>query len=234
MCDPSVLAIGSAVAGLAGTAANSIGASNAADEQRQAYDSWAAEQKRNRAAAAAKDEADRKMADTARAQGLQDVSATNQKSEQQQEQDRLTAYLQGDPNSPASNETSAAPQGAVSDANLVNNSGGDAVFKNDLTTKLNQASTDAKARIAALAAVGSYGGSSGGLDVKNANAFQRAGEGIDLANEFRKGDLATYGIQKDINPLQYTYTKSPLADLSAIALSSGSQGLGKMLASRIG
>lgn len=162
---------------------------------------------------------------------MQDVSATNQKTVQQQEQDRLTAYLQGDPNSPASNET-AAPT-AVSDAALSGQQGGDETFRNDLTTKLNKASTDAKARIAALAAVGSYGGSSGGLDVSNANAFQRAGEGIDLGNEFRKGDLSVYQTQQAVNPLQYTYTKSPLADLSSTALQFGTQGLGKWLAGSV-
>ncbi len=232
MCDPTVLTVASTVAGLAGTAADYIGQSDAASKQEQAYNEWAANQQRNRAAAAAKDEADRKMADTARAQGLQDVSAANQKTEQQQEQDRLTAYLQGDPNSAASNETGKAPT-SVSDAMLSGQQGGDAAFQDDLAAKLSSTAADTKRRIAALATVGSYGGSYGGLDTSNAEAFQRAGEGIDLANDYRKGDMGVYGVQQAVDPLQYSYTKSPLSGLSSLALSVGGQGLGKMLAGAV-
>jgi len=167
------------------------------------------------------------MADAARNQGLQDVSAANQKTVQQQEQDRLTAYLQGDKNSPASTETGAAPV-SVSDAQLSGQQGGDFTFQSDLATKLNTAAQDSKKRIAALATVGSYGGSQGGLDVSNAQAFQRAGEGIDLGNEFRKGDLSVYNIQQAVDPLHYTYS-NPLAGLSKTALSFGTQGLGQKL-----
>ena len=64
-------------------------------------------------------------------------------------------------------------------------------------------------------------------------AFQRSGQGIDLANEKRRGDLSVYGIQQAVDPLQYTYTKSPIADLSSEALKFGTQGLGKMLAGSV-
>ena len=81
--------------------------------------------------------------------------------------------------------------------------------------------------------MGSYGGSYGGLDNTVSSAFQKSGQGIDLANEKRKGDLSVYGIQQAVNPLQYTYTKSPIADISNMALSVGTQGLGKMLAGSV-
>ena len=171
MCDPTVLAIGSTVAGLAGSAVNAIGQSNAADEQKKAYDEWAAQQHANRVAAAAKDEQDRKQADTARTQGLEDVSATSQKTAQQAEQDRLNSYLQGQ--QPASTST-PSPTVSTSDTALGGAAGStDKVFSDDLSSKLNQASIDSKKRIAALATVGSYGGSSGGLD--NPGADQRHG-----------------------------------------------------------
>lgn len=228
MCDPTVLAIGSTVAGLAGTAANAIGQSNAADEQKQAYDEWAAQQHKNRVEAAAKDEEDRKMADAARAQGLQDVSADSQKTSQQSEQDRLNAYLNGQ--SDASTESNPSPTTAVSDARLSGAQGGDKVFQDDLSNKLTQASADSKKRIAALATVSSYGNSFGGLDNTVGEAFAKSGMGIDKANDFRKGDMAVYGTKQAVNPLQFTYTPSPLAGLSSAALQYGTQGLGKVLA----
>ena len=229
MCDPTVLAIGSTVAGLAGSAVSSIQQSQAADQQKKAYDDWAAQQHANRVAAAAKDEEDRKMASTAQQQGLQDVSADSQKTAQQAEQDRLSQYLQG--NQPASTESNPQPTTATSDASLGGVAGaGDKIFQNDLTSKLDKASADSRSRINALAAVSSYGGSFGGLDNTVSKAFSDAGQGIDEANDFRKGDMAVYGTQQAVNPLQYTYTPGPLADFSKQALSYGTQGLGKMLA----
>ena len=227
MCDPTVLAIGSTVAGLAGSAVSSIQQSNAADQQNKAYNDWAAQQHANRVAAAQKDEQDRQIASTAQQQGLQDVSAKSQSADQTAEQSRLSSYLQG--NQPASTETNAPT--AASDASLGGAVGSDdKVFANDLSTKLDKASADSKQRINALATVGSYGGSFGGLDNSVSQAFSKAGGGIDMANDFRKGDMAVYGTQQAVNPLQYTYDPGPLPALSSAALQYGTQGLGKMLA----
>ncbi len=231
MCDPTVLAVAGTVAGVAGQAANYFGESAAADKQKQAYDEWAANQQKQRQIQQAKQEADRQQADAARTQGLSDVSADAQKQNQADEQARLTSYLQGQ------NQTPTPQPGAltsVADKNLLSGQqSGDDAFKSDLATKINSATADAKQRIAALAAVSSYGGSSGGLDVKNALAFQKAGMGIDEANDFRKGDLAAYGTETAINPVQYSYTPSPLTGLANTAFQFGTQGLGKMLSGAI-
>lgn len=228
MCDPTVLAIGSTVAGLAGSAASAIGQSNAADEQKKAYDDWAAQQHANRVAAAAKDEQDRKMADASRTQGLQDVNADSQKADQTAEQARLNNYLQGQ--SPASTST-PSPTVSTSDSALGGAVGSDdKVFADDLASKLDQTNADTKKRIAALATVGSYGGSFGGLDNTVSNAFTKSGQGIDEANDFRKGDMAVYGTEQAVNPLQYTYTPGPIADISKMALQFGTGKLGSIMA----
>ena len=228
MCDPTVLAIGSTVAGLAGTAVSSIQQSNAADQQKKAYDDWAAQQHANRVAAEQKDEQDRQQAQTAQQQGLQDVNAKSQTADQTAEQARLNDYLQG--KSAASTESNPSPVTAVSDARLSGQQGGDQVFQSDLSSKLDQASADSKKRIAALATVGSYGGSFGGLDNSVSEAFAKSGGGIDEANDFRKGDMAVYGTQQNVNPLQYTFNPGPLPGASSAALQYGTQGVGKMLA----
>jgi hypothetical protein len=233
MCDPTVLAIGSTVAGLAGSAANYLGEQQAAEQQKEEYDRWSQQQSENRKKAAIKDEEDRKMADAARTQGLTDVSAGSQKDAQSAEADRLNKYLSGQTD--ASNPTDAGAPTSVTDTRLSSGqSNSSDAFNTDLSTKLASADAAAKKRVAALATVGSYGGSFGGLDQHVSDAFQKSGEGIDLANDFRKGDMAVYGTQQNVDPLTYTYTKSPLADLSKQALNFGGQGLGKMLASRIG
>ena len=46
--------------------------------------------------------------------------------------------------------------------------------------------------------------------------------------------MAVYSTQQNVNPLTYTYTKSPLSSLSSLALQQGTQGLGKMLAGSVG
>jgi hypothetical protein len=230
LCDPTVLAVGSLVAGVAGTAADYMGQADAARKQEQAYNEWAAQQHANRVAAAAKDEQDRQVANAARVQGLSDVSAANQKTEQATEQTRLTSYLSGqDQTANEAPSTSGQSPTSVADPRLSGANLADPSVKADLADKLGRAAQDSKNRIAALAAVSSYGGSSGGLDVSNANAFAKAGEGIDLGNEFRRGDLGVYQTQQAVNPVQWSYTKSPLSGLASTALSFGSQGLGKML-----
>ena len=207
---------------------SSIQQSNAADQQKKAYDDWAQQQHANRVAAAAKDEQDRQIASQSQQQGLQDVSAQSQKTAQQSEQDRLSSYLQGQ--QPSSTESNPSPTTAVSDARLSGAQGGDSLFQSDLSSKLDQAKADSTKRINALAAVSSYGNSFGGLDNTVSNAFSKAGQGIDMANDFRKGDMAVYGTQQAVNPLQYTYSPGPLPALSSAALQFGTQGLGKMLA----
>jgi len=232
MCDPTVIAIGSTVAGLAGKAVDYFGEQSAAADQKKAYDEWAAQQSANRRKAAALDEQNRQQADVARAQGLQDVSAESQKTAQSAEQDRLTSYLQGSQEAAASNMSDATPT-AISDTRLSGQQGGDATFQSDLSSKLGQANVDAKKRVAALAAVGSYGGSFGGLDNTVSQAFQKSGQGIDLANDFRRGNMAVYGTEQAVNPLTYTYTKSPISGIADEALKFGTQGLGKMLAGSV-
>jgi hypothetical protein len=227
MCDPTVIAIGSTVAGIAGQAANMMGQSAAQNKQKQAYDEWAANQQKIRQEQQVQQEQERQKADAARVQGLDAVSADAQKQNQASEQARLTSYLQGQTQQATPQPSSAT---SVADKTLLSGQqSGDATFKADLAGKINQASADAKQRIAALAGVSSYGGSSGGLDITNKLAFQNAGMGIDEANDFRKGDLATYNIQRAVDPVQWSYSPSPVSGLASSVSQFGAQGLGAML-----
>lgn len=223
-----MIAIASTVAGAAGSLISSAGAAAAANKQKQAYEQWAQEQHANRVAAQAKDEQDRQMAEAARQQGLQDVGADKQKSVQASEEERLKQYLSGSSSQPADQAAGATPATSVTDRYLA--SSNDPQFKADLASRIDKANAEAKQRTDALAAVSSYGGSSQGLDRYTADAFQRSGQGIDLANEFRRGDLGAYRTAQAVDPLQYTYTPGPGAEISSQLLQYGAKGIGTQLA----
>lgn len=231
MCDPTVIAVASTVAGIAGTAANAFGAMSAANKQKEAYDQWAAQQHANRVAAAAKDEQDRQQADAARQQGLQQVGADAQKAQQATEQARLTQFLQGTGSQTTDPSTGTSAPISVTDASLSGQGAStDPTFKADLASKLNAAAAGAKQRIGALAAVSSYGGSQGGLDQFTSQALAKSGQGIDMANAFRKGDLGVLATQQAVNPEQITYQPSPLASISGDLLKFGANKLGNIFA----
>ena len=73
-----------------------------------------------------------------------------------------------------------------------------------LTTQVNQATAQARERIQALATANSYGGSFGGLGTTVPITFAQGGNDINLANSIRQGNLKTYGVQQQVQPIQYT------------------------------
>lgn len=205
MCDPTIMAVASMASGLADFA----GQQDAQAKQKQSYDEWFATQEKNRAEQNAKQEASRKLAEQAQQQGLAGVSADAQKLAQGKEQDRLTSYL--DERTPLTADTGSPTPGAdtsIADKYLLSGQGrsGDPTFTSDLAAKIHGASREAKDRIAALAGASSYGGSLNGLDNTVADRFQKSGLAIDKFNERRRGDLAVYGTQQAVNPIQWSYT----------------------------
>jgi hypothetical protein len=75
---------------------------------------------------------------------------------------------------------------------------------NSLTSQVNQATAQARSRIQALATANSYGGSFGGLGTTTPIAFAQGGNDINLQNAIRQGNLKTYGVQQQVQPLNYT------------------------------
>jgi hypothetical protein len=230
MCDPSILATISAVstvAGLAGSGMSALSSMNAQKKQKQEIEAWQRKQAMNREAQQVRQEQLRGQAEAARQQGVQAVGAENQKKVQAEEEARLTKYLQGQGEAAqATPEAGAAP---VSGADLLKTAGvtGDKEITNDLAYKLNQATKGAQQRLQALAGVSSYGGSSGGLGTVNPLAQQASGQGIDLANNMRKGELAVYDLQQGINPVQIQANANPLSDLFSFMTQVGSAGMAK-------
>jgi hypothetical protein len=224
MCDVATLGLISTVVGTAGSAMNAFGAMNAQKKQKQAVDQWAQRQDAMRAAEKGRQDTLRQQAEAAQQQGLQQTSADAQKAAQTDEAARLAQYMQGE-GDPQSQTPEAAAISASDQAIAAGATSGDPQ-KTDLAKKINEATTSAKQRIAALANVSSYGGSEGGLGTIVPQAFARSGSGIDTANDFRRGSLAAYSTERAVDPVQVSYTGSPLAQMFSDFASLGAQGIG--------
>ena len=157
-----------------------------------------------------------------------DVSSVAQKAKQAVEADRLAgAYAKG--------TSAAADAPSASDASiragtqrgaLAGQSGGDTEFRSDLARRLNNSASRVRDRIKALGTMNSYGDSFMGLGTENPLAFQRAGWDINRFNNFRKGSLQAFQVEKAIEPQQVQYRGSP----GAMAMQAGGgflSGLGK-------
>lgn len=195
---------------------------------------WQQEQNRARIAEQARQEDLRKQADAAREQGLQQIGADAQQKRQSEEEARLAAYLKGDEGKSQEMTPQADIPTSVADPRLAGQQDtgdpGDKNFQGDLARKINEATQGAKQRLGALARVSSYGESFGGLGTTNPLIQQETGQNIDKFNEFRRGSMAAYGLEKAIDPVQVTYQPSPLGDILGAAASLGSNYLGGKMA----
>jgi len=181
---------------------------SAAKKQESAVNAWQAKQTNFRQQEQARQEDMRKQADAARVQGLDKLSREQQDAARATEEERLKDYLQGGAEGEQAGE--AAPV-SVADAQLSGQNLGDENFKTDMAKKINEATTDARGRIARLARVSAYGDSSMGLGRQNQTALLGAGRGIDMANNARQCSLAALGTEKAIRPVEMTYS-DPFAD----------------------
>src|SRR5262245_17147838 len=209
VCDPLSLSIASTVAGIAGSAVNSMGAMKAQKQQQREVQQWQQQQRANRQAESQRQEEMRQEAEKAQQKGVEDVSGEAQAKRQSEEEARLAQYLQGQGDASTATPEAGAPV-AEADAALSGQSGGDAGFKSELASKINDATKNAKQRIGALARVSSFGESFGGLGTTNPLLQQAAGSAIDAQNEFRRGSLGAFQVEQAVDPVQVTYTPSPL------------------------
>lgn len=207
--------------GLAGTAANvgggimeMQGRQKAQRQQQENLNNWYLYQALIRNQEYMRQDAFRAQANASRENVLNnDVSSVAQKFKQGKEADRLSsAYAQG--------TSAAADAPSASDASiragttrtaLSGQSGGDTEFRSDLARRLNNGASRVRDRIKALATMNSYGDSFQGLGTENPLAFQRAGWDINQFNNYRKGSLQAYQVEKAIQPQQVQYQGSPAA-----------------------
>jgi hypothetical protein len=210
MCDPLSLGLAaiSAVGSIGGALMQASQAQDVANKQNTANEQWVAyQQKIHQEEATAQDQA-RNAANQAREQTLQKVSPEAQTAEQQAEQARLNTTYQGSsatgPGRAGANPATAAPYALSGETTGVGAvPGQNAATMNSLSSQINAATGQARSRIANLATANSYGGSFGGLGTTVPIAFQRGANQINLQNEIRKGDLQTYGVEQQVQPIRY-------------------------------
>lgn len=229
MCDPiSIIGLGLSIGS---AVANQQAQQDMVDQQNQANDAWVAYQRRQSQEYSARDEELRKNAEAAREGTLTELSVQKQTAAQQGEQGRLTAAL-----TPEQTKAMAAGDTSAIDKTLLQGQQGtDAGVKSNIEMQIQQAAQDARARIAALAAVQSYGGSQFGLTNRANTIFNTAGQDIRLASDERSGQLAAYNVAKAVEPIKIVqHGSSSLGGIAASAAQTAGKGLGSMMASSMG
>ena len=203
MCDPvSMISLaGAAISAGAGLyegsqAASQLAATNQA--QNNANNAWVAYQKQIHDQEALAEQTAREKATSAQQSTLNKISPQAQEQTQTDEQQRL--------NSLYNKAGASAPGGQGGATPLLSGEGsGNQSTINSITSQVNQATAQARQRIAALATASSYGGSFGGLGTTVPIALAQGGNQINLENAIRQGDLKTYGVQQQVQPVQYTF-----------------------------
>jgi hypothetical protein len=204
MCDPltAVAIAGSALSAGAGIYEGQQQAAGLADvqnKQNQANQDWVAYQTRIHQQQVAQEDAARERATGVQQSTLQKVSAPQQEAEQGAEQERLNTLYTKPGASGAAGTGSTNPN----DLLLSGENPGNQTFMDSLTTQVNNATSQARSRIQALATANSYGGSFGGLGTTVPIQFAQGGNDINALNAVRQGNLKTYGVQQQVQPINY-------------------------------
>jgi hypothetical protein len=214
MCDPmSIIGIGLSI-GMAAMQASAQ--QDMMDKQNAANDAWVAYQRRQSNAENIRQEDLRKNADAARQGAMSELTPEKQTKAQENEQDRLTKELTPE----QLDALASGNEQTVNDKLLSGQQNMAADVKGNISSQLASAAQEARKRIAALAAVQSYGGSQYGLTNRANAIFNASGQDIRLSGDERGGSLAAYGVEKAVEPLTYQMTPSPFGG-AASALAQG-------------
>lgn len=203
-----------------------------ASQQESANAQWVAYQRRQAQEYSARDEKLRKDSEAARTSAMSELTAEKQTKAQEGEQERLTSVLTPE-------ETAAMARGdktAIDATLLSGQQGTDEGVKSQIQMSIQQAAQEARKRIAALAAVQSYGGSQYGLTNRANTIFNTSGQDIRLASDLRQGALAAHQVAKAVEPIKIVQhgSGSPFGGMAAAGAKMAGGGLGNALAGSMG
>jgi hypothetical protein len=230
MCDPiSIIGLGLSI-GMA--VANYSAQQDMMNQQNAANDAWVAYQKRQSDAYLAQDTALRQKAEAAREASLTELTPQKQQAAQANEQARLVNTLTPE-------ETKAMAEGkkpTLNDKMLEGQQNTAAPVAANIQQQIQQAAQEARSRIAALAAVQSYGGSQFGLTNRANVIFNAAGQDIRQASDERQGAQAAYNVAKAVEPIKIVQYGggSALGGLANAGASMAGKGLGTAMAASMG
>lgn len=196
MCDPiSIIGLGLSI-GMA--VANASAQQDMVNQQNDANAAWVAYQKRQSDQYLAQDEQLRKNAEAARESSLAELTPQKQQAAQTAEQARLVNTLTPE-------ETKAMAEGdkaTLNDKMLSGQQDTAAPVAANIQAQIQQAAQEARQRIAALAAVQSYGGSQFGLTNRANTILNASGQDIRAASDERTGLQAAYNVAKAVEPIK--------------------------------
>jgi hypothetical protein len=222
VCDPmSIIGIGLSI-GMAAMQANAQ--QEMMNQQNAANDAWLAYQRRKSTEENTRQEELRRNAEAAREGSLTELTPGKQQAAQQNEQARLVKTLTPEDVAKAA----AGDQATLNDQLLSGQQGGAQVVTGDIKSQLATAAQQARARIAALAEIQSYGGSQYGLTNRANTIFANSGQNIRLAGDERQGSLGAYGVEKAVEPVHYAMVGG------GSGLGSAAQGLAKSAGGGLG
>jgi hypothetical protein len=227
MCDPiSIIGLGLSV-GMA--VANYSAQQDMANQQNAANDAWVAYQKRQSDQYLANDEKLRQNAEAARESSLNELSAPKQQAAQVAEQGRLTDVLTPD----KVKALAAGDKPTLNDTLLQGQQNTAAPVAANIQQQIQQAAIEARNRIAALAAVQSYGGSQFGLTNRANTIFNTAGQDIRAASDERTGLQSAYNVAKAVEPIKIVQYGggSALGSIAASGAQAAGKGLGSAMSS---
>jgi hypothetical protein len=199
MCDPmsAIAAIGAIGSALYSYSVQE----DLMSKQESANAQWAAYQRRKGQEEWARQEEARKRADAAREDTLNKLKPEEQKKAQGEEEQRVQQDIT------PTDLLDQHPE-LLQDKLLSGQKGAAPIIQQDIADKITQASRDARARIANLATIQSYGGSQFGLQNRAQDLFNTSSADINLQGNIRRGSLAAYNVEKGVEPIKYQANNS--------------------------
>lgn len=217
MCDPmSAIAL---VGSLASAGMSYMQQSSLMSQQENANAQWVSYQRQQANEENMRQDALRQKAEAARLGATEQLTPEKQKEAQGTEQQRVQQDIT------PTDMLDTQPQ-LIGDKLLSGQKGAAPVIKSDIASQITQASRDARARIAALATMQSYGGSQFSLQNRAQDIFNQSGQDIRLAGDERQGSLAAYGAAKQVEPRRFQATPSLLGGLSGALAGLAGKGIG--------
>jgi len=165
-------------------------------KQSRANADWVSYQRRKGEEEWARQEQARQRADAAREDTLNKLRPEAQKEAQGKEQERVTQDIT------PTDLLDQHPE-LLQDKLLSGQKGASPIIQQDIADKITQASRDARARIANLATIQSYGGSQFGLQNRAQDLFNQSSADINLEGNIRRGSLGAYNVEKGVEPIRY-------------------------------
>jgi hypothetical protein len=195
--------------------------------QQQANDEWVAYQKKQSSDEWQRQEEMRQKAENAREGAVNDMTSQKQTQAQGDEAKRVTDAITPD-------QLKQDTPTLVGDRMLSGMQGGSQEFKDMFGDKITSAAQDARARIAALATMQSYGTSEFGLQNRSNQIFGDASNQINLQGNERQGSLGAYGAAKAVPPARVVTGSSAMGGIASSLAGIAGKSFGSSMAGGVG